>query len=302
MSRTGKPLTLDVFGHRKGAGEKIVVLTAYDLSSATIAADGGVDAILVGDSLGNVVLGYENTLPVTIGDMERHCAAVVRARPQVPVIADLPYGSFHVSPQETVRGAIGLVKRAGVNAVKLEGGRVRAEVIAALLAAEIPVMGHLGLTPQSVNRMGGFKVQGKGSEAAAQLEEEAQFLAQAGCFALVLECVPQELAARISSRLSIPTIGIGAGPGCDGQVLVYHDLLGLYEGFRPRFVKRYAELGAAAREAVGRYAEEVRSGQFPGPEHVFGDPAEKSGPSSGSDRKSPGPDGAYLGRVDEAEE
>lgn len=302
MSRTGKPLTLDVFGHRKRAGEKIVVLTAYDLSSSTIASDGGVDAILVGDSLGNVVLGYENTLPVTLEDMERHCAAVVRARPQVPVIADLPYGSFHVSPRETVSGAIGLVKRAGVNAVKLEGGRVRAEVIAALLAAEIPVMGHLGLTPQSVNRMGGFKVQGKGSEAATRLEEEAQFLAHAGCFALVLECVPQELAARISSRLSIPTIGIGAGPGCDGQVLVYHDLLGLYEGFKPRFVKRYAELGAAAREAVGRYAEEVRSGQFPGPEHVFGETAGNSGPSSGSDRKPEGPDGAYLGQVDEAEE
>ncbi len=301
MTSKDKPLTLDVFSRCKAQGRKIVVLTAYDVPSAAIAADGGVDAILVGDSLGMVVLGYDNTLPVTMAEMTHHCAAVVRARPQVPVIADLPYGSFHVSVADTVRRVIRLVKTTGVNAVKLEGGAVRKDVIAALLAAEVPVMGHLGLTPQSINRLGGFKVQGKGSDAAARLEEEAHFLAEAGCFALVLECVPEALAARITARLSIPTIGIGAGGGCDGQVLVFHDLLGLYEGVKPRFVKRYADLGAVAREAVGRYADEVRSGAFPGPEHVFRDKVEAApGPARDQARRKE-PQEGYLARVEDAD-
>ncbi|MFO7655176.1 MAG: 3-methyl-2-oxobutanoate hydroxymethyltransferase, partial [Candidatus Krumholzibacteriia bacterium] len=239
-----KARTLMLFARARRRGEKIVMVTAYDLTSALIAARGGADALLVGDSLGMVVLGHENTLPVTVDDMVHHCRAVQRARTGVPVIADLPYGSFHVSPAATVAAALRLVKEGGVSAVKLEGGRKRAEVVAALLAAEIPVMGHLGLTPQSVHAFGGYKVQGRGQGPAGAMMEDARFLADAGCFALVLECVPRELAARITEAVPIPTIGIGAGPACDGQVLVFHDLLGLLPGTTPRFVRRYAELGA----------------------------------------------------------
>jgi 3-methyl-2-oxobutanoate hydroxymethyltransferase len=271
MERQGKTLTMSVFARRKQQGRKIVVLTAYDLTSALIASAGGVDAILVGDSLGMVVLGHENTLPVTVDDMVHHCRAVSRARPRVPVIADMPYGSFHVSPAETVRNGLRLVQEGGASAVKVEGGRRRAEAIGGLLAAEIPVMGHLGLTPQSVNRFGGYKVQGRGAEAAAALRQDALFLQEIGCFAIVLECVPSPLAAEISARLDVPTIGIGAGPGCDGQVLVFHDLLGLFTGIKPKFVKRYAELGSVAVAAVEEYSAEVRDGTFPAPEHGYGD-------------------------------
>ncbi len=271
MERNGKTLTMSVFARRKKQGRKLVVLTAYDLTSALIAAAGGVDAILVGDSLGMVVLGYENTLPVTVDDMVHHCKAVVRARPRVPVIADMPYGSFHVSPEETVRHGLRLVKDGGASAVKVEGGRSRAAAIKALVDAEIPVMGHLGLTPQSVNRFGGYKVQGRGEKAAAALLEEAVFLEESGCFAIVLECIPAPLAKRISSRLKIPTIGIGAGPGCDGQVLVFHDMLGLFTGLKPKFVKRYADLGGAAVKAIEDFCGEVRDGSFPGPEHEYGE-------------------------------
>lgn len=266
---SGGNIGLGVFARRKARGEKISVLTAYDLTSAMIAARGGVDAILVGDSVGMVVLGHDNTLPVTLDDMLHHCRAVARARPGVPVIGDMPYGSFHVSPGKTVKQALRLVKEAGVQAVKLEGGSKRGPVIAALLDAEIPVMGHLGLTPQSVHRFGGYKVQGRGDEAAERLLGEARFLAEAGCFAVVLECIPAELARRISGELPIPTIGIGAGAGCDGQVLVFHDMLGLFEGLKPKFVKQYADLGAVATEAVSRYVDEVQSGVFPGPEHEY---------------------------------
>ncbi len=267
-----KPKTLSLFRSLKRKGEKIVMLTAYDLTSALIARDGGADALLVGDSVGMVVLGHENTLPVTIDDMVHHTRAVTRARTGLPVIADMPYGSFHVAPEETVRHALRLVKEGGASAVKVEGGRKRTAVIRALLDAEIPVMGHLGLTPQSVHKLGGFKVQGRGHGAASLLADEAEHLEEIGCFSLVLECVPSELAARISERLNIPTIGIGAGPDCDGQVLVFHDLLGLFEGFRPRFVKRYAELGRDAVAAVRSYSDEVRSGAFPADEHTFHDP------------------------------
>ena len=262
---------LEVFAARKRAGERIVMVTAYDLASAQIAREAGIDALLVGDSLGMVVLGHETTLPVTIEEMVHHTAAVVRARPGVPVIADMPYGSFHVSPDDTVRHAIRLVKDGGATAVKIEGGRSRGAILAALLAAEIPVMGHLGLTPQSVHRFGGFRVQGRGKDAAARLLDEAAFLEQAGCFAMVLECIPAELAARVTARVGVPTIGIGAGPGCDGQILVFHDLLGLYRGRRPRFVKLYADLGGEATTALRRYAEEVRGGVFPAAEHCFHD-------------------------------
>jgi len=265
------PQTLGVFATRKRRGEKLVLLTAYDLATARIAQEGGADALLVGDSLGMVVLGHETTLPVTLEDMLHHCRAVARGRPDLPIIVDMPYGSFHVSPQAAVRDALRLVKEGGAAAVKIEGGRVREAVLAALLAAEIPVMGHLGLTPQSVHRFGGYKVQGRGPAAAARLLEEARFLETAGCFAMVLECIPAPLARRVTAAVGIPTIGIGAGPDCDGQVLVFHDLLGLTPGTPPTFVKRYADLGGLGAEAVRRWAGDVRAGAFPGPEQTFAD-------------------------------
>ena len=270
MDPKARPQTLDIFSRRKREGEKIAVLTAYDLTSALLGAAGGVDALLVGDSLGMVVLGYENTLPVTLEEVLHHCKAVTRARPGVPVIADMPYGSFHVSVEETVRQALRLVKEGGVSAVKVEGGRKRSEVIAGLLKAEIPVMGHLGLTPQSVNSLGGYKVQGRSESAAAVMLEDALMLQEAGCFAMVLECVPTDLAEKISKQVAIPTIGIGAGAGCDGQVLVFHDMLGLFEGIKPKFVKRFAELGTVATEAIACYVAEVRRGEFPDAEHSYG--------------------------------
>lgn len=295
MQRSDKPLTLRVFARNKRQGQKLAVVTAYDLTSALIVSAGGADAILVGDSVGMVVLGHENTLPVTMDDMLHHCKAVVRAKPQIPVIADLPYGSFHMSPRETVGNALRLVKDAGVTAVKIEGGRNRLDTIEALINAEIPVMGHLGLTPQSVNRMGGYRVQGRGKKAANRILDEAKLLAAAGCFALVLECVPSELATEISQAISIPTIGIGAGAGCDGQVLVFHDMLGLYDGLQPKFVKRYANLGEQACEAISTFVDEVRQEVFPGPEHGYSLDAvsEKSGQS---DEKDAG--GGYLAGVE----
>ena len=301
MDRKARPQTLTLFARNKRQGRKTVLLTAYDLTSARIAVAGGADAILVGDSLGMVVLGYENTLPVTMQEMLHHCRAVQRARPGVPVIADLPYGSFHVSVEETVRQAIRLVKEGGVHAVKLEGGRKRAAVIEALLAAEIPVMGHLGLTPQSIHRFGGYKVQGKGDADAERLLEEARFLSEAGCFAIVLECIPAPLAERITREVQAATIGIGAGAGCDGQVLVYHDLLGLFDQMQPKFVKRYAELGRIAVEAVGRYVEEVRSGAFPAPEHSYdAEPADRSEVPPGGPADAPTT--GYLAGVDSEED
>ena len=287
--------SLDVFARRKREGQPLVVVTAYDLSSALIGAAGGADALLVGDSLGMVMLGHESTLPVTIDDMVHHCRAVQRARPGVPVIADLPYGTFHVSPAETVRAGLRLVQEAGVHAVKIEGGRQRAEMIAALLAAEIPVMGHLGLTPQSVNRLGGYRVQGRGADAESRLLEDAAFLAQAGCFALVLECVPATLAARVTAASPIPTIGIGAGPGCDGQVLVFHDLLGLLPGQPPKFVRRYADLGRLATEAVAAYAADVRQRQFPGVEHSYGGGTGAAAPGAADSTGSESTGPAYPG-------
>lgn len=305
MHKKGKPLTLDVFPRHKSEGRKIAVLTAYDLTSALLAARGGVDALLVGDSLGMVVLGHENTLPVTLEDVLHHCKAVTRARPGVPVIADMPYGSFHVSVEDTVRQALRLVKEGGAAAVKVEGGLQRLEVVAGLLRAEIPVMGHLGLTPQSVNRLGGYKVQGRGPEAGARLLEEALLLEKAGCFAIVLECVPAPLAAEVSARLAVPTIGIGAGAGCDGQVLVFHDMLGLFEGLKPRFVKRFAELGALAVTAIAEYVDEVRTGRFPGAEHAYADPVKdresllaEPQSAAAADTETEAPGGGYLSKLE----
>jgi 3-methyl-2-oxobutanoate hydroxymethyltransferase len=233
-----------------------------------VADEAGVDLILVGDSLAMVVLGYEDTLSVTVEDMAHHVAAVARARPRPLVVGDLPWMSYHVSPEDTVRNAARLV-RAGAQAVKLEGGRKRLPMVEAILDAEIPVMGHLGLTPQSIHALGGFKVQGKELETARALVDDAIALAEAGCFAIVLECVPDAVARLVTDTIPIPTIGIGAGRHCDGQVLVFHDLLGLEDRLKPKFVRRYAELGRDAIEAVARFAADVRAGRFPSSEETY---------------------------------
>jgi 3-methyl-2-oxobutanoate hydroxymethyltransferase len=260
-------MTAPEFSAQKGK-RRLVCLTAYDVLTAQILDRAGVDLILVGDSLGNVVLGYETTLPVTLDQMVSHSAAVVRARPRALVITDLPYLTFHVSPQDTLRNAGRLVQEAGVDGVKLEGGRIRLPHIRALLEAGIPVMGHLGLTPQSILAFGGYRVQGRSEEAAGDLLEEARALDEVGCFALVLEGVPASVAARITGEISIPTIGIGAGPDCDGQILVTPDLLGM-GAQAPRFVRTYADLREAMTEAVRRYAQDVQEGAFPGPEECY---------------------------------
>jgi 3-methyl-2-oxobutanoate hydroxymethyltransferase len=246
---------------RKG-GTPIVMVTAYDTPTARIADAADVDVILVGDSVAMVVLGYEDTLQVTLPDMVHHVAAVARSRPNPLVVADLPWLSYHLSPEDTVRNAAALV-RAGAQAVKLEGGSRRLPMIEALMLAEIPVMGHVGLTPQSVNVMGGYRVQGQQEESATALVEDAVALAGAGCFAIVLEGVPAEVARLITESVPVPTIGIGAGPCCDGQVLVFHDLVGLEDRVLPRFVRRYASLKDEAVSAVSAFAADVRTGRFP---------------------------------------
>jgi 3-methyl-2-oxobutanoate hydroxymethyltransferase len=259
---------------RDGA-RPLVMLTAYDAPGARLVADGGADLLLVGDSVAMVVLGHDDTLQVTVDDLAHHTAAVARGlrswqpdqvlgdSPGSPlVVADLPWLSYHVSTEDTVRNAATLI-RAGAQAVKLEGGSKRVRVIEAIVDAEIPVMGHLGLTPQSVHAMGGFRVQAKETEAALQLVADAKALAAAGCFAIVLEGVPDQVAAMVTASVDVPTIGIGAGPGCDGQVLVFHDLLGLEDRLAPKFVRRYASLRADGAAAVRAFAEDVRSGAFP---------------------------------------
>jgi len=243
--------------------QRIGMLTAYDYPGAKIADAAGTDILLVGDSLGMVVLGYPDTLSVTVDDMIHHTRAVARGTQRALVVGDMPYLSYHVSIEESVRNA-GAFIRAGAHAVKIEGGKAaRIKTIEAILNAEIPVMGHIGLTPQSVNVVGGFRLQGKNADDARRLLDEAVALDQAGCFSIVLECVPEELAALITDRISIPTIGIGAGPSCDGQVLVFHDLLGMYDGHTPKFVRRYANIGDEMRKAIARYLEDVRGGRFP---------------------------------------
>jgi 3-methyl-2-oxobutanoate hydroxymethyltransferase len=252
---------------RDGA-EPLVMVTAYDAPGARIADEAGVDMILVGDSVAMVVLGYEDTLQVTVEDLAHHTAAVARARPSALVIGDLPWMSYHVSPEESVRNAARLI-RAGAGAVKLEGGRKRLPVIEAIIDAEMPVMGHLGLTPQSVHAMGGFRVQAKEQEAAVELVEEAKALAHAGCFAIVLEGVPTEVARMVTDAVDVPTIGIGAGPHCDGQVLVAHDLLGIEDRIAPKFVRRYASMKDEMVAAMAAYADDVRTGAFPSDEESY---------------------------------
>ena len=243
--------------------QRVGMLTAYDYPTAKIADAAGTDIILVGDSLGMVVLGYPDTLSVTVAEMVHHTRAVARGTQRALVVGDMPYLSYHISTEESVRNA-GEFVRAGANAVKIEGGKPqRIKTVEAILDAEIPVMGHIGLTPQSVNVVGGFKLQGKNADDAKRLIDEAVALDQAGCFSIVLECVPEELAALITERVAAPTIGIGAGPSCDGQVLVFHDLLGLYDGHTPKFVRRYANIGEEMRNAIAKYLDDVRSGRFP---------------------------------------
>jgi 3-methyl-2-oxobutanoate hydroxymethyltransferase len=257
-------LTAPAVARRKVAAgsQPLVMVTAYDSPGARIADEAGVDLILVGDSVAMVVLGYDTTLDVTVDDMVHHIGAVARAKPNALIIGDLPWLSYHVSVDDTVRNAAVLI-RAGAEAVKLEGGTKRVAMVEALVDAEIPVMGHIGLTPQSVHAMGGFKVQGKSMDAANALVEEAKALEAAGVFAIVLEGVPDEVARMVTDAVSVPTIGIGAGRHCDGQVLVYHDVLGLQDRLLPKFVRRYANLKAASVEAIAAFAADVRGAQFP---------------------------------------
>ena len=247
------------------------MLTAYDALFARMLEEEGVDLILVGDSVGQVVLGYDSTLPVTLDQMIHHASAVRRGAPDSFVVVDLPFMSYQVSVDETIRNAGRVLKETGIQAVKLEGGDPRTcTMVEALVTAGIPVMGHLGLRPQSIHALGGYRVQGRGEEEAHDLSEQALALEQAGAFAIVLELVPAGLAEQVTGSVGIPTIGIGAGAGCDGQVLVLYDALGLNAGFRPRFLKEFADLEAVARAGVQAYAREVRAGSYPAPEHSFG--------------------------------
>jgi 3-methyl-2-oxobutanoate hydroxymethyltransferase len=253
---------------------KITCLTAYDYPTARLLDEAGVDIILVGDSLGMVVLGYENTLPVTMEEMLHHTRAVRRGVRRALVVADMPYGSFHLSLEESVRSAVRFMKEAGAEAVKIEGGERRLELISRFVETEIPVMGHIGLTPQSLHALGGFRVQGKTTEAADQLVRDAHAVEVAGAFSIVLESVPREIAARITQELRIPTIGIGAGPECDGQVLVFHDLVGLTQGGVPKFARRYANLAESISRGAREYCDDVHSGRFPSDAESYHLPAE----------------------------
>ncbi|HVS32276.1 MAG TPA: 3-methyl-2-oxobutanoate hydroxymethyltransferase [Thermoanaerobaculia bacterium] len=262
MKEQIKRVTVPSIRAMKGS-QRIGMLTAYDYPSARVADAAGADIILVGDSLGMVVLGYPDTLSVTVEDMLHHTRAAARGASHALIVGDMPYLSYHVSDEESVRNA-GAFIQAGAHAVKVEGGKPsRIKTVEAILDAEIPVMGHIGLTPQSINALGGFKVQGKGSEEARRLIDEAVALEQAGCFSIVLECVPSELGAFITDRVTIPTIGIGAGPSCDGQVLVFHDVLGLYDGHTPKFVRKYANLADDMQKALAAFLSDVREGRFP---------------------------------------
>jgi 3-methyl-2-oxobutanoate hydroxymethyltransferase len=261
-----KPTVLEL---KRKKGERLAMLTAYDYPSAKLVAEAGVDLILVGDSLGMVVLGYDTTLPVTVDDMVHHTRAARRGAPDAFLIADMPFLSYGTAEQALATAAR-LMKDAGADSVKLEGGAEVVPVVEALVRAGVPVLGHVGLTPQTASALGGYKLQGKDEENARRIVEGAAALDAAGCWGVVLELVPAELARIVTGRIAIPTIGIGAGSHCDGQVLVFHDVVGLFSGFTPTFVKRYTEAGTAIREACARYADEVRSGAFPGEKQSFG--------------------------------
>lgn len=262
-------ITTTTIRQRKLDGQPITMLTAYDYSMAKMLDEAGMDMLLVGDSLGNVVLGYDTTLPVTMEDMLHHTKAVCRGAKRAMVVMDLPFMSYQISVEEALRNSGRAMKETGAQAVKLEGGQEIAAIVKAIVDAGIPVVGHLGLTPQAINQLGGFKVQGKDEQAARKLIVDAQAIEASGAFALVLECVPAPLAKLVTATLSIPTIGIGAGPDCDGQVLVINDLLGMFPGFTPKFVKKYANLSEFISQAVADYKQEVTARTFPGPEHSF---------------------------------
>ncbi len=263
-------MTIPALQSRKANHEKIVALTAYDFPIARIVDDAGIDLILVGDSLGMVVLGYDNTIPVTMDEMIHHTKPVVRAVKRALVIGDMPYFSFHLSVDESVYNASRFIKEAGAQGVKIEGAsKKRLRLIESLVEAEIPVMGHVGLTPQSIHHIGQFKVKGSEKEEAKKIIQDASSLEKAGVFAVILECIPMEVAGIITEKLAIPTIGIGAGPWCDGQILVFHDLVGYSSGYLPKFVKKYADLHAVISQAVGKYKEDVKTGIFPDDEHSY---------------------------------
>jgi len=263
-------VTIPYLQNKKDQGEKIVALTAYDFPTARLVDEAGIDIILVGDSLGMVVLGYKNTIPVTMDEMLHHAKAVARAAQRPLIVGDMPYFSFHLSVDDTIHNASRFLKEAGTHAVKIEGAtKKRLRLIESLIEAEIPVMGHVGLTPQSIHHLGQFKVKGKDLEEAKKIVKDALNLERAGVFAVVLECVPLELAKEITKTLKIPTIGIGAGPYCDGQILVFHDLVGYANGYLPKFVKRYADLHEIISSALLKYADDVRSSRFPDDSHSY---------------------------------
>ena len=279
----GKITVPDILGRKRHQGhavspeQRITCLTAYDFPTSRLLDESGVDIILVGDSLGMVVLGYVNTLPVTLDEMLHHTRAVRRGVHRALLVADMPYGSYHTGINDGVTNALRLVKEGGAEAVKVEGGERRLELISHMVEAEIPVMGHVGLTPQSFNAFGGFRVQGKTPEAAEQLLRDARAVEAAGAFSIVLESIPRELAARITAKLKIPTIGIGAGPDCDGQVLVIHDLVGLSFGHKPKFARRYADVGEIISRAAAEYCRDVQQGSFPSDEESYHARTEQAG-------------------------
>ena len=262
-------VTIGMLKDKKEKNQKITMLTAYDYPTARLVDEAGIDTILVGDSLGMVVLGYDSTVPVTMDEMLHHCRAVSRAVNRAFIIGDMPFMSYQAGIEEAIKNAGRFMKEAGCDSVKLEGGSEMAHVVEAIVRAGIPVCAHIGLTPQTATMLSGFKVQGKDAESARRLIQSAKDLENAGAFMIVMECIPDQLAKRITSELSIPTIGIGAGKHCDGQVLVYHDLVGLFERFTPKFVKQYINISPMIKEALLKYKEEVENGHFPGPEHTF---------------------------------
>ncbi len=266
---SNKKNTVHIFRTKKERGEPLTMLTAYDFPTAKAVDKAGIDSILVGDSLGMVVLGYENTIPVTMEEMLHHCKAVSRGSSRALLIGDMPFLSYQVSVEKAVLNAGRFLQEASMDAVILEGGRERLEAVQAIIGAGIPVLGHLGLTPQSVHKLGGFKAQGKSADAAKLILDDALLLEEAGCFGIVLESVPEKIAAYISKKLKIPTIGIGAGRECDGQVLVIHDLIGLYDSFTPKFVKQYATLHNDIQKAIGDFQLDVQDKKFPTQEHTF---------------------------------
>ena len=272
-----KKVTIASLMEKKGKGQKITMITAYDYPTARLVDEAGIDTVLVGDSMGMVMLGYDSTVPVTMDDMIHHCKAVRRGVKSAFILGDMPFMSYQISVEKAIENAGRFIKEAGCDCVKLEGGSEMAPVTKAIVQAGVPVCAHIGLTPQTATMLSGFKVQGKDAESARKLMEAAKDFERAGAFMIVMECIPDLLAAKITKELKIPTIGIGAGKNCDGQVLVYHDVVGLFERFTPKFVKQYINLSPKIKEAISQYKTDVETGVFPGPEHTFSMKAEEAG-------------------------